>query len=82
MGIQYVVVEEIGGSSSSNTSGTVEINRISAELYGKRYKFGFNGKKAAKDFTRAERGNVKFAYCRPKVFWSMIVKLVHAGHTN
>ena len=71
MGIQYVVVEEIGGSSSSNTSGTVEINRISAELYPRpqnlynlwqENEFGLNSKKAAKDFTKAERGKIKFAY--------------------
>ena len=80
-----------GGSSSSNTSGTVEINRIAAELYPRpqnlydlwqEYEFGLSGKKAAKDFTRAERGKVKFAYCRRKVFWDVIVKLVNAGHTS
>ena len=79
------------GSSSSNTSGTVKINRIAAELYPRpqnlydlwqEYEFGLNGKKAAKHFTRAERGKVKFAYCRRKVFWDVIVKLVHAGHTS
>ncbi len=45
------------------------------------YKFGLSGKKPAKDFTRAERGKVKFAYCRRKVFWDVIVKLVNIGHT-
>ena len=46
------------------------------------YEFGISGNKAAKDFTRVERGNVKFAYCRRKVFWDVIVKLVNAGHTS
>ena len=103
-GIKQIVVQPVvrtwassrcrrdrGGSSSSNTSGTVEINRIAVELYPRpqnlydlwqEYKFGLNGKKAAKHFTRAERGKVKFAYCRRKVFWDVIVKLVNAGHTS
>ena len=39
-------------------------------------------KERAKDFTIAERGEVKFAYCRRKVFWDIIGKLVNTSHTS
>ena len=43
---------------------------------------GFSGKKAAKDFTSAERGAHKTKYSFRKVFWDKISKLVRAGHTT
>ena len=46
------------------------------------YEFGISGNKPAKDFTRLERGKQKFAYCRRKVFWEVLVKLVNAGHIS
>jgi len=46
------------------------------------YEFGLSGNKPAKDFTRLERGKHKFAYCRRKVFWEVIIKLVNAGHIS
>jgi hypothetical protein len=37
------------------------------------YEFGTGGRKAAKDFTAAERGGKnKFKYCRRKIFWDII----------
>ena len=78
-------------NTSSSNSGSAEGNRSGAELYPRpqnlydlwqEYEFGLSGKKPAKDFTRAERGKVKFAYCRRKVFWDVIVKLVNAGHMS
>ncbi len=42
---------------------------------------GFSGKKAAKDFTSAERGAHKTKYSFRKVFWDKISELVRAGHT-
>ena len=40
------------------------------------------GHKAARDFTREERGKVKFVYSRRKVFWDMVSKLINAGNTS
>ena len=45
------------------------------------YEFGIGGRKPAKAFTPAERGAVKFAYCRRKVVWDKIAEMVRAGHT-
>ena len=46
------------------------------------YEFGLSGNKPAKDFTRLERGKHKYAYCRRKVFWEIIIKLVNTGHIS
>jgi hypothetical protein len=43
------------------------------------YKDGFNGNKAAKDYTAEERGKNKCTYCRRKVFWDLISLHVRAG---
>lgn len=45
------------------------------------YQFGLGTNKPAKDFTTTERGNVRFVYCRRKVVWDLITKLVNAGHS-
>jgi Transcriptional activator of glycolytic enzymes len=42
---------------------------------------GLGGRKAAKDFTSAERGQVKSMYHRRKVVWDTVALLVRAGHT-
>ena len=82
---------ERGYSNSSNNSGSDAVDRRPrAELYPRpqnlynlwhEYEFGLSGKNPTKEFTRAERGIVKFSYCRRKVFWDGIVKLVDADHT-
>ena len=46
------------------------------------FQFGLSGCKPAKEFSLAERGKSKSVYCRRKVFWDVIVKLVNAGHTS
>jgi hypothetical protein len=46
------------------------------------YMHGLPGNKPAKDFTTAERGTVKFAYSRRKVFWDVMRDLINAGHTE
>merc|ERR1712150_375032 len=46
------------------------------------YQFGLSGCKPAKEFTLIERGKAKSVYCRRKVFWDVVVKLVNAGHTS
>ena len=46
------------------------------------YMHGLPGNKPAKDFTSAERGTVKYAYSRRKVFWDVLKDLINAGHTE
>jgi regulator of replication initiation timing len=45
------------------------------------YEIGLGGRKAAKLFTREERGRVKHKYSRRKVVWDCISNLVRAGLT-
>ena len=45
------------------------------------YEVGIGGRKAARLFTRAERGKVKVQYCRRKSFWDIVSTLIRAGHT-
>lgn len=45
------------------------------------YDIGVDGRKAAKDFTPAERGSVKYNYHRRKVVWDVIAGRVRAGDT-
>ena len=45
------------------------------------YKFGLQGRKAAKRFTPQERGRVKYKYHRRKVVWDMILRLLGRGHS-
>jgi len=43
------------------------------------YQFDINGRKAAKDFTEAERGAVKHFYNRREIFWSKCEEMIHSG---
>ena len=42
---------------------------------------GIGGRKPARLFTRVERGRVKCLYCRRKVLWEAVARLVRAGYT-
>ena len=46
------------------------------------WEHGVAGTKAAKSFTRAERGANRFAFLRCLVFWEMVTSLVLRGHTS
>jgi hypothetical protein len=43
--------------------------------------FGLTGLKPAKDFTRAERGKVRYTYARRLVFWQKTSEMVRMGYT-
>lgn len=43
------------------------------------FQSGFGGNKAVWSFTAAERGKVKFKYCRRKIVWDVIDNLVKRG---
>ena len=45
------------------------------------WEFGQGGLKPAKDFAAVERGRVKFACCRRKVFWDCVRAHLRAGYT-
>jgi hypothetical protein len=45
------------------------------------FEFGIGGRKAAREFTAAERGKVKYAYHRRKVVWDKIAEKIRAGWT-
>lgn len=45
------------------------------------YMFGLTGHKPAKDFTRAERGKVRYTYARRLVFWQKTAEMVRMGYT-
>ena len=43
------------------------------------FEVGIGGRKAARLFTRVERGRVKVHYCRRQVVWDTVAALVRAG---
>jgi hypothetical protein len=45
------------------------------------YQNGIGGRKAAREFTRVERGRNKFKYCRRMVVWKCIQRLLERGGT-
>jgi hypothetical protein len=45
----------------------------------KEWEFGVNGVKPARDFTPRERGANKFTYCRRKVFWDAVIRMISHG---
>ena len=70
-------------SEQSQYLGTVSLSpnpRTIFELWDE-WTVGIGGRKPAKDFTAAERGKVKFKYCRRKVVWDCITRLTRSGMT-
>ncbi len=51
-------------------------------LLWKEYEFGLDGKKPTQEFTRHERRQNKCFYCKCKVFWDVIKKLIQRGYTS
>jgi hypothetical protein len=45
------------------------------------YEFGIGGRKPARQFTVGERAKVKFKYCRRKIVWDVIDRLVRSRNT-
>jgi hypothetical protein len=73
----------VGGTARRNPAST--LSNLPADLYvlWQEYQHGIGHRKAAKDFTRHERGarDVKHLYTRRKVVWDQISELVRAGDT-
>ena len=84
-----------GGSSGGAATGggrggrggrggvTAELSPTPRSLYilWDEYQNGIGGRKAARLFTKEERGSCKFKYCRRKIVWDLIALHVNAGIT-
>ena len=61
-----------------------KLSRCPRSLYDlwKEYEVGLGGCKAAKDFTRAERGDNRHVYSKRNHVWKLIGGMVRAGHSS
>jgi len=85
--IQPVVRCSVPSSSSARvgtTTKAAQLSRSPKSLYllWDEYEIGLEGNKAAKDFTRHEKGAVKHSYCRRNAFWEVVERLMRRGHTS
>ena len=84
--IQLVVRGGIGhvrpGSHGSGPGVKLMKNPNDLFTVWKEWEFGMNGMKPAKDFTRAERGKVRFTYARRLVFWERCSEMIRMGYTE
>jgi hypothetical protein len=65
-----------------NPKATLSPTRKHLVLLWREYEEGLDGRKAAKLFTREERGRVKDKYSRRKVVWKLMQRLIDAGHSH
>jgi hypothetical protein len=82
-----------GGGGGSNNSNDIANEGIDATaklsihprtllLLWHEYLFGLEGSKPARNFTSAERGRVRFKYCRRNCFWNVMRRLINGGFTE
>lgn len=71
----------IANNINNNNNTTLSPNPRTLHVLWQEYEFGIGGRKAARLFTAAERGQVKYSYHRRKVVWDKIAELIRAGHT-
>jgi hypothetical protein len=66
-----------------NEDGRITLSPNPRDLHSlwQEYEFGIGGRKAARLFTAAERGRVKYTYHRRKVVWDQVALMIRAGHT-
>jgi hypothetical protein len=62
-------------------AATLSVNPRSLHVLWEEYKRGIGRQRAARLFTRAERGKVKHKYHRRKIAWDLISTLVRGGLT-
>ena len=85
--VQRVRQEENDGSGDQGGSDVVPflatLSPHPKDLYilWQEYEFGIGGRKPARQFTMQERARVKFKYCRRKIVWDVIDRLVRSGYT-
>jgi hypothetical protein len=69
--------EEVAGPDA-----TLSTTPRNVYLLWQEYTHGIGGRKAAKDFTPAERGREKCKYSRRKIVWDVINTMIRAGFTS
>lgn len=74
-------IESTEDTNEAGPRATLSPHPRSIHTLWQEYEFGIGGRKAAKDFTAAERGRVKYNYHRRKVVWDVIAELVRSGWT-
>ena len=74
---------EPGGTSGRRGPAPANLSKCPRDLYvlWAEYEVGLGGNKPARQFTPAERGKVKFKYCRRKIVWDVIDRMINAGTT-
>ena len=45
------------------------------------YEFGIGGRRAAKTFSRCERGKCRHTYSKRNIFWNLVCEMTRRGHT-
>ena len=68
-------------NNNNHNAATLSPNPRTLHVLWQEYEFGIGGRKAARLFTAAERGRVKYSYHRRKVVWDKIAEMIRAGHT-
>lgn len=69
------------GSRSDLRKAKLYRNPKSLYILWQEYEHGVGNRKAAKDFSRDERGKCRYSYCRRNVFWDLVSTMVRRGHT-
>ena len=88
IGVQ--LAHQIPQNNRNQLTGTVAVavvdpntkllsNPRSLYILWQEYTIGIGNNKAPKDFTAVECGRCKFRYCRRKVLWDIISRLVNTG---
>ena len=73
--------EELRGGAGDSTAQLSNHPRTLLLLWHE-YLHGLGNNKAAKDFTREERGGAKQKYSKRKLFWDLMCNLLRAGFTE
>ena len=76
-GLPVVPVEQ--QVANANSSATLHPSPRTIQLLWQEWMEGIGGRKAAKDFTREERGRCKCKYSRRKIVWDLIQTQVNAN---
>ena len=74
-------IEVIEDTNEAAPMATLSPHPRSVHTLWQEYEFGIGGRKAAKHFTAAERGRVKYTYHRRKIIWDAVAELVRRGWT-
>ena len=74
-------LEGIEDTNEAGPVATLSPHPRSIHSLWQEYEFGIGGRKATKDFTAMEWGNVKYNYHRRKVVWDAIAELIRSGWT-